>query len=189
MGKARAKKLNEGVSLQESGMDVGGRRASALPAGKATNAQQADRDAKIEMAKLTAQIKTTGSAPDGVTKRALDNIRARFGDEAGQEALRKFNAAFRGYRPSDQVPKEQGTMNSKQQARAVLMTVGNQADRGKTQIKQLKQQLRGDETNPRVAQLLKKLDARFGRPAYLAGVKQLNLTFGGLNGPPSGLLE
>lgn len=82
-------------------------------------------------------------------------------------------------------------MNKKQQARATLMTVGNQADRGKAQIKQLKQQLQNGETNPRVEQLLKKLEERFGRQATLTGqgVRQLNLTFGGMNGPPSGLRE
>lgn len=89
-------------------MDVGGRRASiGPPAGKPTNAQQADRDARLEMARLTMEVKATGVAPS-TTARALQNLKEKFGDEAGKEALRKFNQRFQGYRPPDQYPRSKG---------------------------------------------------------------------------------
>jgi hypothetical protein len=87
---ARSKKLDNGISLPRSGMDIGGKTASTIAAGP-TNAQQAESGARLEMSRLTANIKATGKVD--ITARALARLQAKFGDH---QALTRFNAAFQG---------------------------------------------------------------------------------------------
>ena len=93
---------------------------------------------------------------------------------------------------NEQVPLRATKMGvGQQEAQATYKTVGNQKDRGKTELKDLKAQLQshngganGKGRAARAAQVgltLEKIRAKFGETEFQKAVKDFQITFDGIN--------
>ena len=89
---------------------------------------------------------------------------------------------------SKQVPLRATKMGvGQQEAQATYKTIGNQNDRGKTELKDLKAQLqshngsKGRAAQVQVGLTLEKIRAKFGETEFQKAVKDFQITFDGIN--------